>query len=123
MAVAGKTGTTNDNRDSWFAGFSGDLMAVSWIGRDDNGETGLTGSSGALRVWGHFMAESSRTGLAYRVPEGVEHYWIDEESGKVSGKRCEGARLMPFLSGTAPTERADCITTGDRIMEWFRDLF
>ncbi|MGB5446017.1 MAG: penicillin-binding protein 1B, partial [Psychromonas sp.] len=51
FAVAGKTGTTNDLRDSWFAGFSGDMMAVVWLGKDDNSSTGLTGSSGALLVW------------------------------------------------------------------------
>jgi penicillin-binding protein 1B len=123
MAVAGKTGTTNDYRDSWFAGFSGDLLAVSWIGRDDNADTGLTGASGAAKVWAHFMAGASRAGLAYRVPEGIDHQWIDEQSGKLSSKRCEGARLMPFISGSQPLERAQCIHVGDRIMEWFRDLF
>ena len=56
----GKPEPSNDGRDSWFAGFSGDLLAVSWIGRDDNGGTGLTGGSGALKVWGHFMARASR---------------------------------------------------------------
>ncbi|MFX4227106.1 MAG: penicillin-binding transpeptidase domain-containing protein [Porticoccaceae bacterium] len=45
FAVAGKTGTTNNGRDSWFAGFSGDLLSVNWIGRDDNGSTGLTGGT------------------------------------------------------------------------------
>ncbi|MGD8631541.1 MAG: penicillin-binding protein 1B, partial [Gammaproteobacteria bacterium] len=49
--IAGKTGTTDDLRDSWFAGFSGDHLGVVWIGRDDNASTGLTGSSGALRIW------------------------------------------------------------------------
>ena len=51
IGVAGKTGTTNDNRDSWFAGFDNSKLSVVWVGRDDNQSTGLTGSSGALRVW------------------------------------------------------------------------
>jgi penicillin-binding protein 1B len=123
FAVAGKTGTTNDNRDSWFAGFSGDLMAVSWIGRDDNAATGLTGASGALRVWAHFMKSASRSSLAYRVPEGIEHYWVDGNTGKLSAKGCKGARLMPFISGSVPLERVPCAKQENRIMQWFRDLF
>jgi penicillin-binding protein 1B len=121
--VAGKTGTTNDYRDSWFAGFSGDLLAVNWIGRDDNNSTGLTGASGAARVWAEFMGRAAERSLAYRVPDEIEHYWIDEASGKLSGRNCEGARLLPFVEGSEPFERAPCVTAANRIFEWFRELF
>ena len=123
FTVAGKTGTTDDYRDSWFAGFSGDLLSVNWIGRDDNAPTGLTGAGGALKIWAHFMARASRTALAYRVPDGVEHFWIDERSGALSASHCEGARLMPFIEGSAPQQRADCIKIGNRVRQWFRELF
>ncbi len=123
FAVAGKTGTTNDNRDSWFAGFSGDLLAVNWVGRDDNAATGLTGANGALKIWAHFMAAASHSTLAYRVPDGVEHYWIDERTGELSGKDCRYGRLLPFVADSQPQQRASCIRSPSRIMEWFRELF
>jgi penicillin-binding protein 1B len=122
--VAGKTGTTNDYRDSWFAGFSGDLLAINWIGRDDNNSTGLTGAAGAARVWAAFMAEAAERPLAaYREPEGIEHYWIDETSGKLSERNCKGARMLPFIEGSEPFERAPCVNTGSPIIKWFRELF
>ena len=123
FAVAGKTGTTNDNRDSWFAGFSGDLLAVNWVGHDDNLATRLTGSSGALRVWADFMASASRTSLYYRVPDGIDHYWIDGQTGYLSSERCEGARLMPFVPGSQPVQRNVCTKKRSDIIEWFRRLF
>jgi penicillin-binding protein 1B len=49
MVVAGKTGTSSDTRDSWFAGFTGSYIAVAWVGYDDNRVTGLTGAAGASR--------------------------------------------------------------------------
>src|SRR5690606_379255 len=55
LGLAGKSGTTNDTRDSWFAGYSGNYLAVVWLGLDDNKVTGLTGSSGALPVWINVM--------------------------------------------------------------------
>lgn len=71
LLVAGKTGTTNDLRDSWFAGFSGDKVTVVWVGRDNNQSTRLTGSSGALRVWGDLMASIDNQPLSEIPPEGV----------------------------------------------------
>ncbi len=71
LIVAGKTGTTNDMRDSWFAGFSGDKVAVVWVGRDDNKPTGLSGSSGALRLWGDIMARIENQPLGGWVPDDI----------------------------------------------------
>jgi len=74
LSLAGKTGTTDDGRDAWFAGFSGDLLAVVWVGRDDNGSTSLTGASGALPVWSRFMAQVPQHGFSPVMPDGVSYY-------------------------------------------------
>jgi penicillin-binding protein 1B len=55
LDAAGKTGTTNDLRDAWFAGFTPRLLAVVWVGRDDNAPLGLTGAQAALPIWTEFM--------------------------------------------------------------------
>ncbi len=123
FAVAGKTGTTNDGRDSWFAGFSGDLLAVSWIGRDDNGVTGLTGGSGALKVWAHFMARASKQPLAYRMPDGMQTQWIDDHSGYLTGEGCPNSRMLPFITGSEPRQRTDCAPRDSDVKDWFESLF
>lgn len=71
LTMAGKTGTTDDMRDSWFAGFSGDKVAVVWVGRDDYKPMGLAGGTGALRVWGEFMLAIPNEPLVQEPPEGV----------------------------------------------------
>ena len=121
--VAGKTGTTNNERDSWFAGFSADLLTISWIGRDDNGVTGLTGASGALRIWADFMAAAARRPLDYRMPDGVELHWVDDRSGRLSARDCAGARLLPFVAGTQPRDRSECAGQPSGIRGWFERLF
>ena len=121
--VAGKTGSTNDLRDSWFAGFAGDYLAVVWMGRDDNQSAGLTGSQGALKVWREFMALASHKPLDFSVPPGIVYYWIDSQTGLLSREVCEGARYMPFIQGTAPTQHSDCDTTLPRVWQWFKGLF
>ena len=70
--IAGKTGTTDDLRDSWFAGFTGDRLGVVWIGRDDNQSTGLTGSSCALHVWRDLFVHFSDPGLTQTAVENIE---------------------------------------------------
>ena len=65
LTAAGKTGTTNGQRDSWFAGFTGDKLAVAWVGNDQNERTNLTGSNGGLTVWAKIMASISRKPLPF----------------------------------------------------------
>ncbi len=121
QAVAGKTGTTDDLRDSWFAGFTGDRLGVIWIGRDDNQPTGLTGSSGALRIWRDVFAATGGTDLQ---PPGddIEYHRIDPVSGLLADESCADAVQLPFIRGSAPTEVAAC-ARGPRPLDWFEELF
>ncbi|MDY0205799.1 MAG: penicillin-binding protein 1B [Pseudomonas sp.] len=108
VALAGKTGTSNDLRDSWFAGFGQDLLAVVWMGRDDNGKTPLTGASGALQVWANFMEKAQPSSLNMSLPENVVMAWVDAYSGLGSAKGCPGAVQMPYIRGSEPIAGESC---------------
>ncbi|MGM0951780.1 MAG: penicillin-binding protein 1B [Pseudomonadota bacterium] len=124
LTLAGKTGTTDDGRDSWFAGFSGDLLAVAWVGRDDNGPTALTGASGALPVWSSMMAKVPQHGFSPVVPDGVRYHWVDAEQAALTDENCDNARLMPFITGSEPERRIECDgNVGGQIRSWFKGLF
>lgn len=124
LTLAGKTGTTDDGRDSWFAGFSGDLLAVAWVGRDDNGATPLTGASGALPVWSRFMAQVPQHGFSPVVPDGVNYHWVNTERQALTDEYCDNARLLPFIAGSEPTQTVSCSGTLERrIRGWFEGLF
>ena len=120
---AGKTGTTNDLRDSWFAGFSNRYLTVVWLGDDDNRPINLSGSSGALRVWAHFMARASQRSLGYRMPDGIETHWVDSRNGYLTGEGCPESRLLPFIAGSQPRERTNCSPRKSGIKNWFQSLF
>jgi penicillin-binding protein 1B len=108
--LAGKTGTTDDLRDSWFAGFSGDKVAVVWVGRDDNKPAGLSGSTGALRVWGNIMQHIQPTALEILPPESIEIIWVDPVSGLRADKHCAGAIQVPYVIGFSPNEHSSCVS-------------
>ncbi len=108
MGLAGKTGTTNDLRDSWFAGFSGSHTAVVWVGRDDNKPAGLTGASGALQVFGALMAKIGNTALTLPVPENIGWAVIDPETGARTDKDCPNAMAVPFVAGSEPEDYQSC---------------
>ncbi len=108
IRLAGKTGTTNDLRDSWFAGFSEDLLAVAWLGRDDNGQTRLTGATGALQVWTAFMREAHPMSLSVAPPAGIEMAWVDQTTGQGSDNSCPGSVQVPFRAGYAPLPGPGC---------------
>jgi len=131
LAIAGKTGTTDEQRDAWFAGFTGDRMGVVWIGYDDNRAARLSGSASALPVWGDLMASLEPEPLALPKPEGIEQVLIDPQSGLRADMLCAGARELPFMQGSAPVERAPCASdigaaveqVKERAKSWFDRLF
>ena len=85
-ALAGKTGTSNDSRDSWFVGVDGREVTTVWLGRDDNKSTKLTGSSGALRVYAEYLKQ--------RIPERLELPWPKEVTTLGFQKAANGALEM-----------------------------
>ena len=124
LVVAGKTGTSDEYRDSWFAGFSGDHLAVVWIGRDDNEPTGLTGAAGALSIWAPMMAAmASTTSYAPAYSEELEPVWIDYDTGLKSSRRCRNAVQILMPSGTRLRRQPGCSNVFDDIGERVRDVF
>ncbi len=109
LRLAGKTGTSDDKRDSWFAAFSGDVLGVIWLGRDDNGPAGLSGSSGALRIYGDAARDIGLMPLQPIPPSGVEMVWVDQYTGGRSAPNCAGSQPIPFLGGYTPRENSPCL--------------
>jgi penicillin-binding protein 1B len=107
-AVAGKTGTTDEQRDAWFAGFTGDRLAVVWVGYDDNRAARLSGAATALPIWGELMSGLGPEPLTPPRPDGIEPVLIDSETGLRADVFCPGALELPFAQGSAPMERAPC---------------
>ena len=136
MNVAGKTGTTDDLRDSWFAGYTGDRVAVVWVGSDDYKTTGLTGASGAMTVWGEMMKNIQPEPLEPAMPENIEMVNVDTVSGLRYDAGCKAGVLLPFIKGSAPAESSHCgASSADRSgtkpeakpgtekKNWFQRLF
>ncbi|MDH5358004.1 MAG: penicillin-binding protein 1B [Gammaproteobacteria bacterium] len=125
--VAGKTGTSDDQRDSWFAGFSGNRLAIVWLGRDDNKPLPFTGSGGALKAWISYMSNETLEPFIAPMPEDIEYLWIAPKSGLVSNQTCQDAQQLPFITGTGPTSMDDCVKKNNdpdsNSANWLHHLF
>ena len=107
--LAGKTGTTNENKDLWFVGYTPDLVAAAWMGYDDFSSLGrkdLTGGSTVVPWWTKIMARILKDYPArnFPTPEDIVFLKIDAESGLLAGPSCPRQILQPFLTSAAPTQ-------------------
>ena len=130
LVVAGKSGTSSDYRDSWFAGFSGTHLAVVWIGYDDDQPTGLTGSAGALPVWAHIMAGVGSGSWNTPMPESLAEVHIEYPTGLRVVPGCSqdivavavpGGAVLPARPGCGfPDESSPGLL--DRAQQWLHSI-
>ncbi len=104
--AAGKTGTTNDAKDAWFAGFTPNLLAVVWTGFDQKEVLNLTGAEASLPAWTRFMkaATASRPALDFAVPPGIVIEEVDPLTGYKAGPYCPVVAQGAFPIALAPSE-------------------
>ena len=103
--IAGKTGTSNEERDAWFVGYTPELVAVVWVGFDEPRSLGLASAAIALPIWGRFLREATGGTVrgAFLRPPDIEQIEIDPSSGAVALAGCPARRAEYFLPGTEPT--------------------
>ena len=104
--AAGKTGTS---RDGWFAGYTSNLLAIVWVGFDDNRDLGLSGANAPAPVWAEFMKRAVALPAyhdvkPFEMPEGVTKVTIDPESLALATPECPVTREEVYIHGTEPTE-------------------
>lgn len=122
--LAGKTGTTNEGRDAWFAGYSSRLVAVVWVGFDDGGAHGLSGAQAAFPIWADFMRQALAAYPAppFAIPDGISFADIDPTTGKLAGNSCPLVIRETFLAGSEPARCDEHRGLSDRVLDWSRRL-
>ena len=105
--VGGKTGTSDDQRDSWFVGYAGDYLVLTWLGFDDNRSTPLTGRTGALELWKSFIEDVNPNSTTKPVLPRIKYVWTDINDGNLSGPKCKNSIHTPFIIGTEPKNIQD----------------
>ena len=124
--AAGKTGTSDGNRDGWFAGFTGSHLAVVWVGRDDNQPARVGGSFSALPIWRDAMTSVPQRPLNTEPPAGIEWVWMDADGQRRSGPDCDDARRYPMLVASIPEASNRCGRASESqggVRGWLRRWF
>ncbi len=106
--AAGKTGTTSDYRDAWFVGFTPSLLALTWVGYDDNAQVNMSGARAALPIWATFMKDYVGDSQEdFPSPKNVILVKIDPKTGHLATKNCPDSSFEPFIEGTEPNESCE----------------
>jgi len=125
--LAGKTGTTNDQFDAWFVGFSPEIATGVWVGFDESRYLGAgeTGSRAALPVWKDYMAAAlaERPKSEFSPPPGSSIVWarIDRETGLLATHESRQTVFQPFVAGSEPTRTAAAARRDDRALQDLRE--
>jgi len=121
--AAGKTGTSDGLRDAWFVGYTTDVLALVWVGYDDNRPVGLTGASGALPIWVDLMRRIGADDVEnFPRPDGVVRRSVDPATGQLATRRCPESRQEWFIRETQPEQK--CERHGGRKRDGFwKSLF
>ena len=120
--IAGKTGTTDDEHDLWFVGFTPELVAVVWVGFDNPAPVGLPSSAGALPIWTDFMIEilGKRVRGLFPRPSSVEVVSVDPQTGARALSGCPRRESEIFIRGTAPVKTCPVSQDSDEQPGLFR---
>ena len=106
MVLAGKTGTSNGSRDSWFSGFDNNTLVTAWVGNDDNTPSGLTGATGALRLYDDFLTRFRPVSLELAQPDKIVFVNFNQD-GYIMGDDCTDVRHYVRLPARSDTIRSD----------------
>lgn len=115
--MAGKTGTTDDYRDSWFSGFDKNSLITTWIGHDDNQSTKLTGAAGALSLFIDYQAKQEPKSLVRRFPRGLGIGHFNVDNGKATEAGCKESMSVPAILSALPEKLEKCASKNPKIIE------
>lgn len=120
--LAGKTGTSNDLRDSWYIGYDQKHLVTTWLGHDDNTSTGLTGSSGALVLFSNYLKKQGVVNKVSNQPEAIALTLFEQQTGNAVSNECEGTIMYPAISiGIKIT--SNCLKAKEDTRSWFEKIF
>ncbi|MDP2310446.1 MAG: transglycosylase domain-containing protein [Pseudomonadota bacterium] len=121
--AAGKSGTTDGNKDAWFVGVTGPYAVAVWVGFDRERTLGLTGSQAALPTWARFVAATGTSGTVAAVPSGVERADVCEQTDLPPCNDCTEIRAEYFSAGNVPENRCGVVEeAGDTLQDAFQKL-
>ncbi len=120
--LAGKTGTTNQLRDSWFVGYDAKHLITTWVGRDDNKPSKLTGSSGALVLFADYIKQQGIASKTLVMPDNIGLFWFEQKTGNAVTEECSDIVQYPaVIAGIAIQKH--CLKKREKKRSWLERLF